>query len=294
MELNPAKIMNLNHVIIISSILSAILGAVFFIKGIISLKRDQIEKLSSTKYGANLDVRNSLIRQKYEYVAGICWVLVGFIFQFLNNIGSTVKMYAPSKFVITFFILLLIFFGFYLLTSIFIDRILIKQKGETMKSGTKTINLVPRWCYPGDTQMGWVILASNIQKEIGVKHLQYVRIKHGKKKIYCKVMGPGALGHRYLERTGLSDEEKMEIIKESIFMDSYYKQRLGIRKFYSQKEKKVEKIELEMKKIRKIIGPLLASLHHPNDGVKAGTWLGLILGSLSIILALISISIAIF
>ena len=70
-------------------------------------------------------------------------------------------------------------------------------------------------------------------------------------------------------------------------MDSYYKQRLGIHDFYSQKDRDVEKIDLEMKKI-KFLGPFLASLNHPNDGVKTGAWLGM----LSVFLATVSIIIA--
>lgn len=160
-----------------------------------------------------------------------------------------------------------------------------------MKSKAKTIPLVPRWCNNEDIQMGWVVLHSSIQEKIGIKHLQYIRIKNGKKKIYCKVFGPGAQGRRYLANTDLTDEQKLEIIKESIFMDSYYKKRLDIQNFYPKNKLNAEKIELEMKKIR-FFGPLLASLYHPNDGVKTGTWLGLVLGTLSIFLAIISILIA--
>jgi hypothetical protein len=163
--------------------------------------------------------------------------------------------------------------------------------GEVMKY--KKIELVPRWCWPEDIQMGWVILHKDIQDKIGIKHLQHVKIMAHGKKIYCRVIGPGSKGKRYLDRTDLKPKEQNEILKESIFMDSYYEQRLNLPKLYPNDKNNGEKIEFKIKRL-KILGSLKSSLYHPNDGVKTGTWLGLILGSLSIVLAIGSILIAIF
>lgn len=107
-----------------------------------------------------------------------------------------------------------------------------------IKSKPSVIDLVPRWCIEDDNQMGWVVFNSDIQKKVGVEHLDYIELSHKGNKINCKVMGPGVQGRDYLRKTNLNDIEKDQVIKNSIFMDSYFNQELGLKEHYPKVELK--------------------------------------------------------
>lgn len=141
------------------------------------------------------------------------------------------------------------------------------------------VPLVPNWVLKEDILMGWVVIHKIHTDKLRLKHLKHAKIKNIKnnKAITCRIYGPGTMG-RYYEIYGL------EIVKKSIFLDAYYRQRLDIR----SKDISKNPIEFEITPI-KFLGPLRASLKHPNDGVKAGAWLGFI----SILLGIISLGLGI-
>ena len=287
MDPSPIKIFNCNHVIIIVSLYSGIFGAFLLTKRIICRKvHPFISSLS--EQARNSELRKELFYQKYENLAGLILLATGFVFQFINNIGSTVKIYAPTPFLKTALIFLVIYLAFYLLIDKVIKFSYLKSVGKVMKSKNIEIELVPRWCNPEDIQKGWAILHGSILKKIGVEHYQYIRIINNKNRIYCRVIGAGAQGRRYLGWTRLSKEEQNEILKESIFLESYFKKQLDLQKYYPQIKRNVEKVKFEIKRI-KILGPFLTSWNHPNDSVKMGIRLALILGLSSVFLSLMSI-----
>lgn len=285
MDPSPIKIFNCNHIIIIVSLYSGIFGAFLLTKRIICKK---VLPFIMSEQGKNSELKKELFFQKYENLAGLIFLAIGFIFQFINNIGSTVKIYAPIPFLKTALIFLLMYITLYFLIDRVIKYSYLKSLGKIMKSKTIEIELVPRWCNPEDIQKGWAILHGSILKKISVEHYQYIRIINNKKRIYCRVVGAGAQGRRYLGWTRLSKEEQNEILKESIFLESYFKKRLDLQKYYPQIKRNVDKVKFEIKRI-KILGPLLTSWHHPNDSVKMGIRLALILGLSSVFLSLMSI-----
>jgi len=148
------------------------------------------------------------------------------------------------------------------------------------KQKQNVIPLVPNWVLEEDILMGWVVIHKIHTVKLGLKHLKHAKIKNTKnnKAITCRICGPGTMG-RYYKRYN------SEVVKTSIFLDAYYRQRLDIR----SEDISRNPIEFEITPI-KFFGSLRANLKHPNDGVKAGAWLGIlsiILGALSLGLALI-------
>lgn len=137
------------------------------------------------------------------------------------------------------------------------------------------VSLIPNWVLKEDILMGWVVIHRIHTSKLGLKHLKHVKVKNIKnnKTITCRIFGPGTMG-RYYEIYG------SETVKKSIFLDAYYRERLGVRAEDISKNP----IEFKITPI-KIFGSLRASLKHPNDGVKAGARLGI----LSIFLAILSI-----
>lgn len=153
------------------------------------------------------------------------------------------------------------------------------QNGDdNMAKKQNIVSLVPNWVLEKDILMGWVVIHRIHTNKLGIKHLKHAKIKNTKnnKSITCRIYGPGTKGQYYVKYGS-------EVVKNSIFLDSYYRQRLDI----SSRDINKNPIKFEITPI-KFLGPLKASLKHPNDGVKAGAWLGIlsiILGGLSLIFA---------
>jgi len=136
---------------------------------------------------------------------------------------------------------------------------------------SKPIQLVPRWCETEDILKGWVV----IHKEKNpLKHLANAKIKcvATDRTIYCRIRGPGTKKGKgvYYQK---HEEEK---VKESIFLDAYYVEKLGLDKFM---ESNVDFL------ISKGCS-LLSCLMHPEDAIRTSSCMG-ILALITSIIALV-------
>jgi hypothetical protein len=119
--------------------------------------------------------------------------------------------------------------------------------------------LEPRWCFEEHILKGFVVIHKDSRANID--HLKYAKIHYldKNKKIYCRIFGPGTPkgNSKYY------DKYKEDIVKKSIFMDSYYKEQLGLRN--EDMENKKTFIITEIGKIKYFI---LGALNHPDDGIR--------------------------
>lgn len=182
------------------------------------------------------------------------------------------------------------------------------------------VKLIPRWCLPRDVLRGWIILHHEIQKKVGCRHLGYIKIRceETNRTIYCRVFGPGkgsSKNNPYIEyyqkaypeaKEGEDlekKEEKENRVKESLYLDAYYQQKLNLlgKIKDTQYKKEDEENKNNKNKVTFVIcAPkcllikyyylLRAYLSHPEGGIKVSVWLGL----LSVFLSLISFNIKLF
>jgi len=177
------------------------------------------------------------------------------------------------------------------------------------------VKLIPRWCLLRDTLRGWIVLHHKIQEEVGCRHLGYIKIRceETNRTIYCRVFGPGkgfSKNNPYIEYYRkaypeakedeyLEEREKKENrVKESLYLDAYYQQKLNllekIRDTQYKKEDEKNKVTfvicVPQCSLIKCYYLFRAYLSHPEGGIRVSIWLGL----LSISLGLISINIKLF
>ena len=142
-----------------------------------------------------------------------------------------------------------------------------------------TISLIPRWVLEKDVLMGWVVVHRKHRNEIKLEHLKYAKITNmeNNKSIICRISGPGTQGSYY-------DFFGSDLVKQSIFIDAYYRQKLNI----ESRKIGINSMKFRIRPIR-FLAPLRASLQHPHAAVKAGTWLGIVSVSLGFLSILISV-----
>ena len=106
----------------------------------------------------------------------------------------------------------------------FFDTFSLTLQKETFIMKKQNVTpLIPNWVLKEDILMGWVVIHKTHTNKLGLKHLKHAKVKNinNNKKIICRIYGPGTVG-RYYERYGL------DTVKNSIFLDAYYRQRLDI------------------------------------------------------------------
>lgn len=150
-------------------------------------------------------------------------------------------------------------------------------------SAKSTFKLVPRWVVDEDILRGWVVLHRDITDSIGLRHLSHavIRCVQTNKKIFCRVFGPSTVARKgpYYKRYTKGE------VQESIFLDAYYLERLGL----SNDAIENKSIDFEIVKGGFLIG-LKACLDHPEDGIRVGMHLGVA----SVYLSFVAILIALF
>ena len=134
-----------------------------------------------------------------------------------------------------------------------------------MNKQNEEIKLTPRWCEEKDVLRGFVILHKDVTHPRELRHLNYIQLYcvDTKKKIYCRIYGPGSRKYR---------EDDQNIVKKSVYLDAYYQQQLKI------EDNKIGKQEyaFTIKGINQFKCFLYAFLHHPEDSIRVSAFLGIV------------------
>ena len=154
--------------------------------------------------------------------------------------------------------------------------------------------LTPRWILPKYILRGWVVIHSNITRQIGdVRHLSHVKIKcvETKKAIFCRIFGPGS------SQSSEFYQEYGENIKTSICLDAYFQQKLGIQynKIYGPKQSKENGDSTFYISRVGVAGKIRAALTHPEDGIRIGMKIAIVslgVGFTSLIVGAVSLIIS--
>ncbi len=141
------------------------------------------------------------------------------------------------------------------------------------------ILLTPRWCEEKDILKGWIILHKSVTHPRGLRHLDYVKLTciDTEKWIFSRIFGPGSKEY---------GGDLTSIVKESIYLDAHYQQRLELDDKLGDKQ-----YEFELKKIGPLRYYINAVRFHPDDGIRIGAFLGIVslfLGFLSVALSVLN------
>lgn len=128
------------------------------------------------------------------------------------------------------------------------------------------VPLTPRWCEHKDILRGWVILHKDVTHPRGLRHLRYIRLhcRDTDKTTYCRIFGPG--------KSKPYNEVEPSVVKESIFLDAHYQQKLEI----AEEDMGNKKLAFDIEEVNAARYYVNAVCHHPDDSVRVGAFLGLL------------------